>query len=79
MIAAVIEEPFRTGDVVKLNLDDWHDKLRGTGFAPKKIPSFYLINDAGRPTGKTFDGDKWGKAPSPGRMAAAIKAFRGSP
>lgn len=60
--------------LVKLNLDDWHDKLHGTGFMPRSIPAFYLITDAGRPTGKMLDGDRWGKA-SPARMGEALDAF----
>ena len=64
--------------LVKLNLDDWHDKLKGTGFAPRTIPSFYFVDEAGRPTGKMLDGDRWGKA-TPARMGAALEAFlRGS-
>lgn len=60
--------------LVKLNLDDWHDKLRGTGFAPRTIPSFYFFGADGRPTGKMLDGDKWGKA-SPARMGTALAEF----
>lgn len=60
--------------LVKLNMDDWHDKLKGTGFAPKTIPSFYFVTEAGRPTGKLLDGDKWKKA-TPGQIGAAIKGF----
>lgn len=76
MQAPEIQEALEGAYLVKLNMDDWHDKLRNTGFAPKKIPSFYTITDAGRPTGKMFDGDKWGKAPTAERIGKAIKAFR---
>jgi thiol-disulfide isomerase/thioredoxin len=60
--------------LVKLNLDDWHDKLKGTGFAPKTIPSFYLFDAGGQPTGKMLDGDKWGKS-TPSRMGEALATF----
>lgn len=60
--------------LVKLDMDDWHDKLKGTGFAPKTIPSFYLFDAGGRPTGKMLDGDKWGKS-TPARMGEALAAF----
>jgi hypothetical protein len=60
--------------LVRLNLDDWHDKLPGTGFAPRTIPSFYVFGADGRPAGKMLDGDKWGKA-SPARMGAALAEF----
>lgn len=63
--------------LVKLNLDDWHDKLKGTGFAPRTIPSFYVFGGDGRPTGKMLDGDKWGKS-TPARMGAALAEFLGS-
>lgn len=62
--------------LVKLNLDDWHDKLRGTGFTVKTIPSFYLLGAQGRPNGKMLDGDKWGKS-TPASMGAALRAFLG--
>jgi thiol-disulfide isomerase/thioredoxin len=64
--------------LVKLNLDDWHDKLKGTGFAPRTIPSFYVFGGDGRPTGKMLDGDRWGKS-TPARMGEAIAAFLRGP
>jgi thiol-disulfide isomerase/thioredoxin len=70
-IAAALAGTF----LVRLNLDDWHDKLRGTNIkVVKTIPSFYLLGDDGRPNGKMLDGDKWGKS-TPARMGAALKAF----
>jgi thiol-disulfide isomerase/thioredoxin len=60
--------------LIKLNLDDWHDKLPGTGFTVKTIPQFYLLGESGRPTGKMLDGDKWGR-PTPAIMATSLKAF----
>ena len=74
MRAPEITEALEGTYLVKLDMDDWHDKLKGTGFAPRSIPSFYFITAEGRPTGKMLDGDKWGKA-SAARMGAALKAF----
>lgn len=60
--------------LVKLNLDDWHDKLPGTGFTPRKIPAFYLVTEGGGPTGKMIDGDRWAKA-TPATIGAALKGL----
>jgi hypothetical protein len=38
------------------------------------IPSFYRVGPDGKPTGKSLDGGRWGRA-VPSKMAAAIKAF----
>jgi thiol-disulfide isomerase/thioredoxin len=62
--------------LVKLNLDDWHDKLKGTGFDVHSIPRFYVIGANGRPTGATLDGDKWGK-PTIAVMASSIRKLLG--
>ena len=76
--APEIATPLAGVRLVKLNLDDWHDKLRGTGFAPRTIPSFYFFGADGRPSGKLLDGDKWGKS-SPARMGEALAEWlRGS-
>jgi thiol-disulfide isomerase/thioredoxin len=60
--------------LVKLNMDDWHDKLRGTGYDVRSIPSFYLVGAEGRPAGKPLDGGAWGRA-TPARMGEALRAF----
>jgi len=63
--------------LVELNLDDWHDKLKGTGFAPRSIPSFYRLTPDGRPTGKMLDGDRWAAgAPKPKAPPAELEAWR---
>jgi len=69
-------EALRGTYLVKLNLDDWHDKLVGTGFTVRSIPAFYLVDSAGRPTGKMLDGDRWGK-PTPASMSASLGKFLG--
>ncbi len=60
--------------LIKLNLDDWHDKLVGTGFVVRSIPAFFFVGADGRPTGKMLDGDKWGKA-TPANMSASLTTF----
>jgi hypothetical protein len=62
--------------LIKLNLDDWHEKLQGTGFVVRSIPAFYLVGPDGRPTGKMLDGDKWGQA-TPANMSASLSNFLG--
>ncbi len=64
-------EALRGTFLIKLNLDDWHEKLDGTGFDMKSIPFFYLVGDDGRPTGKKLDGDKWGRS-NVANMSAAL-------
>jgi thiol-disulfide isomerase/thioredoxin len=64
--------------LIKLNLDDWHDKLDGTGYVTHTIPSFFRVGADGRPVGKMLDGDKW-RRPTPAAMAASIKSFLAAP
>jgi thioredoxin 1 len=71
-----MKEALRGTYLVKLNLDDWHDKLAGTGFDVRSIPTFYVIAETGRPTGKMLDGDKWGRA-APAIMSASLAKFLG--
>jgi thioredoxin-like negative regulator of GroEL len=71
-----MKEALRGAYLVKLNMDDWHDKLGGTGFVVRSIPAFYLVGNDGRPNGKMFDGDKWGKA-TPAVMSASLRKFLG--
>jgi thiol-disulfide isomerase/thioredoxin len=69
-----LKDALRGAYLVKLNLDDWHDKLGGTGFAPRSIPRFYLVGEDGRPTGKVLDGDQW-RRPTANNMAASFDAL----
>jgi hypothetical protein len=69
-------DAFRGTYVVVLNLDDWQDKLKGTGFFPRIIPVFYELNDQGKSTGRQITGDDWGKNKNtPEHMAPVLKAF----
>jgi thiol-disulfide isomerase/thioredoxin len=73
----LIKEALRGAYLVKLNMDDWHDKLPGTGFDVHTIPSFYMVSANGRPTGKMLDGDKWGRVATPAIMSASLAKFLG--
>jgi thioredoxin-like negative regulator of GroEL len=63
--------------LVKLNMDDWHDHLKNTGFDVRTIPRFFLLGDDGRASGKMLDGDQWGRRPTPQTMAAALNKLLG--
>jgi thiol-disulfide isomerase/thioredoxin len=71
-----MREALRGALLVKVNLDDWHEKLAGTGFDVRSIPSFYLITDKGRPTGNMLDGDKW-RRPTVPVMAHSLAKLLG--
>jgi thiol-disulfide isomerase/thioredoxin len=67
LLASLMNDPFIveafTGTyVLKLNFDDWQDKLAEAGFQPREIPMFYALDARGQPTGRKLSGDAWGKA-----------------
>ena len=67
-------EAFTGTYVIKLNFDDWQQKLADTGFAPFEIPMFYALDAQGRPTGRKLSGDAWGRANAES-MAKALGPF----
>jgi hypothetical protein len=67
---------FKGTYIIVLNVDDWQDKLKGTGFVPRTIPVFYAVDDKGKPTGRKITGDDWGKNKDvPERMAPVLAKF----
>jgi thiol-disulfide isomerase/thioredoxin len=70
----LIVEAFKSTYLIKLNFDDWKEKLADTGFTPREIPMFYALDGAGRPTGRKLSGDAWGRA-TPSSMAKALGPF----
>ncbi len=67
---------FKGTYIVVLNVDDWQDKLKGTGFVPRTIPVFYAVDAQGKPTGRKITGDDWGKNKDvPERMAPVLAKF----
>jgi thiol-disulfide isomerase/thioredoxin len=70
----LIVEAFTGTYVIKLNFDDWAQKLPDSGFTPREIPMFYALDATGRPTGRKLSGDAWGRATA-GNMARALGPF----
>lgn len=52
----------------------WGETLSGTGFDVWFIPIWYALDEQGRPTGETIDGNAWGPN-TPENMAPPLKAF----
>ena len=67
-------EAFTGTYIIKLNFDDWQQKLADTGFAPFEIPMFYALDAKGQPTGRKLSGDAWGRANAES-MAKALGPF----
>jgi thiol-disulfide isomerase/thioredoxin len=67
-------EAFAGTYIIKLNTDDWGDKLSGTGLYVPAIPAFYELDASGRPTGRMITGAAWGED-IPANIAPPMKAF----
>jgi len=71
---AQVIDAFQSTYIVKLNFDDWQDKISGSGFVPRKIPVFYAIGADGKATGRKLVGDTGVKI-TPATIAPLLKAF----
>lgn len=71
---AQVIDALRNTYIVKLNFDDWQDKIDGSGFVPRKIPVFYAIGADGRATGRKVALDSGVKI-TPENIAPLLKAF----
>jgi thiol-disulfide isomerase/thioredoxin len=60
--------------IIRLNLDDWKDRLPAAGFRVTGIPAFYELGADGKPTGRMVTGAAWGED-IPANMAPPLKAF----
>ena len=60
--------------IIQLNLNEWEQKLSGTGFRVVGIPAFYEIDAEGRPTGRMITGAAWGED-IPENIAPPMKEF----
>ena len=54
-------EAFEGTYIIQLDLDEWEQKLSGTGFRVVGIPAFYEIDADGKPTGRMITGAAWGE------------------
>ncbi len=70
----LMEEAFNGTYLIWLNVDDWKERLAGTGMAVGVIPVFYALDDEGRPTGRKIDANAWGDN-VPAVMAPVLKNF----
>jgi hypothetical protein len=67
-------EAFAGTYIIKLNTDDWGEKLSGTGLYVPAIPAFYELDPNGKPTGRMITGAAWGED-VPANIAPPMKAF----
>ena len=67
-------EAFAGTYIIKLNTDDWGDKLSGLGIYVPGIPAFYELDEDGMPTGRMITGAAWGED-VPANIAPPMKAF----
>ena len=67
-------EAFAGTYIIKLDTDDWGDKLSGTGLYVPAIPAFYELGADGIPTGRMITGAAWGED-VPANIAPPMKAF----
>lgn len=68
-------DAFRGTAVFKLDIDDWHARLRAVGLPDDQpIPAFYRLDNDGKATTIRIDGGAWG-ADIPKNMAPPLKAF----
>jgi hypothetical protein len=70
-------EAFSKTFIIQIVADDFSDKeLEAAGLAVNAIPSFYEIDNDGKPTGRTIDGGAW-EENIPSNMAPVLKKFFG--
>ena len=60
--------------IIRLDLDQWEQKLSGTGFYIIGIPAFYELDQDGVPTGRMITGGAWGED-IPENIAPPMKEF----
>jgi thiol-disulfide isomerase/thioredoxin len=60
--------------IIRLNLDDWKERLPAAGFRVPGIPAFYAIDLQGKPSGRMITGAAWGED-IPANMAPPLKEF----
>jgi thiol-disulfide isomerase/thioredoxin len=69
-----IVEAFRGTYIIRLDYDEWKDRLSGTGFTVVGVPTFFELDGSGNPTGRIITGTAWGED-IPENMAPPLRAF----
>jgi thiol-disulfide isomerase/thioredoxin len=67
-------DAFRGTYIIRLDFDEWKDRLSGTGFTVVGVPTFFELDGAGAPTGRVITGAAWGED-IPENMAPTLRAF----
>lgn len=67
-------EAFRGTYIIRLDFDEWKDRLSGTGFIVLGVPAFFELDGSGAPTGRMITGAAWGED-IPENMAPPLRAF----
>lgn len=67
-------EAFDGTYIIRLNLDEWKERLPAAGFRVPGIPAFYAIDLQGKPSGRMITGGAWGED-IPANMAPPLKEF----
>ncbi len=67
-------DAFAGTHIVHLDIRDWGNRPPGTEFRVDAVPAFFEIDDEGRPTGRSIDGNAWGEN-VPENMAPPLKDF----
>lgn len=60
--------------LIRLDIDEWKFKLRGTNFAVVGVPAFFELDEGGASTGRTLTGAAWGPD-TPENMAPVLEEF----
>jgi thiol-disulfide isomerase/thioredoxin len=71
---ARMKDAFAGMYVIRLDIDQWKEKLAPLGFDASAIPAFFPINDQGKVIGPKIDGGAWGED-IPENMAPPLKKF----
>lgn len=65
---------FKGTYLIRLDGDKWADKLGNVGMSNGIIPVFYELDEAGKASKRTINGDAWGDN-TPENMAPPLEAF----
>jgi len=71
---ARMKDAFAGMYIVRLDIDQWKEKLAPLGFKTDGIPAFFPIDETGKAIGPEIDGGAWGDN-IPENMAPPLKKF----